>query len=60
MAEPVQNSKPLLVSELVNNYKGMNTSTISEPANADSSMQKTGVAIENQPLSSKVIADYAN
>ena len=27
---PVQNSKPLLVSELVSSYKGMNTSTISD------------------------------
>ena len=26
------NSKPLLVSELVQNYKGINTSTISEPS----------------------------
>ena len=37
MAEPMmQNSKPLLVSELVNNYKGINTSTISEPPVASS------------------------
>lgn len=56
MAEPVQmmNSKPLLVSELVNNYKGINTSTISEPS---ASISK---AAGGEPASNKVIADYAN
>ena len=48
------NSKPLLVSELVNNYKGINTSTISEPS---ASISK---AVGGEPASSKVIADYAN
>ena len=50
MAEPAQNSKPLLVSELVNNYKGIGTSTLNEPAKEN----------QIQSASSKVIADFAN
>lgn len=55
MPDHVQNSKPLLVSELVNNYKGMSTSTMSEPSIAVGESK-----ISKEPSSSRVIADYAN
>jgi len=49
---PDQNSKPLLVSELVSNYKGINTSVISEETVDHGKNCADG--------SSQIIADYTD
>ena len=53
------NSKPLLVSELVSNYKGINTSVASDLSNAEPSRDKKAVA-ERPTEFNKVISDYAD
>ena len=49
----IMNSRPLLVSELVSSYKGMNTSTLSDPVfeNKDKLHASS---------SNKVIVDFAD
>lgn len=52
---PVVNSKPLLVSELVSNYKAINTSTLSEQ-NHDRQNQ-----LQSEPgLSNKIVTEFAD
>ena len=58
----MQNSKPLLVSDLVNTYKGINTSTITEP-DATAQHAKNAAASSQQiqnANSNSAINDYAD
>ena len=52
---PQQNSKPLLVSELVNTYKGISTSTITAEKDSTAAPQPEHLAVSSTAKINEII-----